>query len=103
MPDKPSLHDHVTVTVALYQPLPFAGGTAPEIDGAALSMFNVVDAEAALPALSDATPVTSCPAPSLVTCCIGEHVASCDNESLQVNDTSTSVLFQPAAFADGVC
>src|SRR5437763_6109024 len=58
-------------------------------------------AEAVLPALSLAVPVTDCAAPSLVRIVGPAQLATAESASAQVKLTVTSLLFQPAAFAAG--
>jgi len=57
MPDSPSLHVKVTVTLELFQPFAFgAGDEVAEIVGGVLSMLSVMLAVALLPAKSVAVP-----------------------------------------------
>src|SRR5438067_1789906 len=58
-------------------------------------------AEAVLPALSLAVPVTDCAAPSLLRVVGPAQLATAESASAQVKLTVTSLLFQPAAFAAG--
>src|SRR4051794_18437864 len=71
--------------------------------GGVLSRFTVVDADAELPALSAAVPDTVWADPSVETVWCGVHVATPEPVSSQVNVTSTSLLFHPAAFGSGDC
>src|SRR4051812_3925543 len=59
-------------------------------------------ADALLPATSLALPVTFWPAPSFLRVDVGEQSARPESASLQANDTTTSLLFQPKLFAAGV-
>ena len=102
-PDNASLHTNDTGTGELNQPFTFATGTTPEINGAVLSKFTVVEADDELPATSEADPDTNCPAPSDDTTCGDEHDATPEPVSPHVNETVTSPLFQPAPFATGDC
>src|SRR4051794_32154749 len=86
-PERLSAHVNDTVTGALYQPFRFAGGTAPVIVGAVLSMLTVADAVALLPALSEVEPVTVCAAPSVVSVTGPEHDAIPAPPSLHVKVT----------------
>src|SRR4030042_1429384 len=71
--------------------------------GSVLSMLTPLTvAEAELPALSVAVPVTNWPAPSDETVVFGVTAATPDNTSLAVKLTMTSLLFQPLALAPGV-
>src|SRR5262245_11969252 len=63
-------------------------------------MFSVTVVDALRPAELVAVPVTTCPAPSVVVRTACGHVTVPD-AVLQENETSTSVLFQPTAFAAG--
>src|SRR5437764_244763 len=58
-------------------------------------------AEAVLPALSLAVPVTDCAAPSLLSVVGPAQLATPDSASLHMNESVTSVLFQPAALGAG--
>src|SRR5207237_1337256 len=97
-------------TLVLFQPWPFARGLRlPLMAGDVLSMLmpSTVDGEAALPALSMQVPVfvSDWPLPSLVTVPPATvSVAMPDwtaPVSAQSNETATSLLFQPLAFASG--
>ena len=69
------------------------------IAGAVASMLSVTLADALLPTLSVAVPVTTWLAPSAETVTGAGHVAIPDPPgSAQVNVTLTGVLFQPLAF-----
>src|SRR5215831_484278 len=79
-----------------------AGDTLTLIAGTDLSMLSVTEAVLVLPARSDAVPVTTCPRPSVFTCCGGVQLARPVCASAHANCTWTSVLFQPAALGGGV-
>src|SRR5215211_7685618 len=93
-PDSSSPARKDTVTSSLYQPAALAGRSAEPL--------TVAGSVAVLPASSVAVPVTTCAAPSSATTLSGVHVAMPDRTSSHSNDTVTSDLFQPAAFAAGV-
>src|SRR5712691_11549866 len=103
IPERTSVHVNPALTGVLFQPLPLgAGEPAPVIAGGALSMLSVTLAEAILPALSTAVPVTTCPAPSVATVTGPVQLAMPEVASAQVNVTMTLVLFQPFAFGGGL-
>src|SRR5207245_10004112 len=94
-PDSASWHSKLTVTSALYQPLPLAARSGlPLIVGGVLSTLTDAVSDAVLPAWSAAEPLTSWSAPSLET--VWGHVQRRmpESVSLQVNVTATSALFQ---------
>ena len=99
----PSVHVKLTRTSVLFHPAAFGGGlTTALIPGRLLSMLSVTDAAAWLPATSTAVPVTTWPAPSVLTVMGSGHRAMPLPPSVHVKLTLTSLLFQPAAFADGL-
>src|SRR5688572_20864003 len=102
-PDSSSDPMKLTVTSVLFQPFEFAAGVALALAvGSVLSMFKpltVVLAE--FPASSTAFPLADCPAPSPVRVVFGPQDATPERLSLHVNETVTSVLFQPFVFASG--
>ena len=70
--------------------------------GAVWSTFTVDEAVVMSPARSFAVPVSTSAAPSSMPVdCGGEHVATPDTESVQVNVAVTGELFQFAAFDVG--
>src|SRR2546423_1276503 len=107
-PDKPSSHPKLAVTLWLFQPYEFAAGERlPVMTGFALSMLMsvTVTASAPLPALSVQPPVfvTDWCAPSADTVEPSTvSLASPDKASAHVNETVTSTLFEPNAWAAGV-
>src|SRR6185503_14269054 len=102
MPDRPSVQVNVTIASRVIHPALFGSGcTEATIVGAVLSILTVTLAEAVLPALSTAVPVTTCAAPSVVTVFDGEHVAIPDPVSAHVKFTRTSIRFQPVSFGGG--
>src|SRR5438045_358702 len=104
MPETASLQVKVTVTSVLFQPAPLAAGVRlPPIAGAVVSMLTVAGSVALLPALSTAVPGTGWLAPAVATVVGAVQVAMPERASAQVKVTVTSVLFQPAPFAGGVC
>src|SRR5438876_9380154 len=100
MPESPASPVQASLTSPLYQPAPFASVVAaPVKDGGVLSMLmwsTVV--EFAFPATSWVSPWTCWSLPSLVTVVSGPQPAiplMPESASVQVNFTSTLVLFQP--------
>src|SRR5689334_16057151 len=70
--------------------------------GGVLSSFTVMSVLAVFPALSRATPVTGCPAVSVLTATGSGHVAMPLVVSEQVKLTIALELFHPAALGAGV-
>jgi hypothetical protein len=102
IPDPTSSHKKLTVTSVSLRPCVSAGGLPfAVIVGFDLSMFNATDAVAELPALSITVPDTISFAPWVAVVIGCGHDTTPAPASSHVNDTVTSVLFQPAAFADG--
>src|SRR5437867_1028778 len=98
-----SVHVKLTRASVLFQPAAFAGGlTTALTTGRLLSMLSVIDTLDWLPAMSTAVPLTTCPAPSVVTVTGSEQRAIALMASAHVKVTRTSVVFQPAAFAGGL-
>ena len=99
IPESASPHVQCTVTSPRYQPFAFGGVVgAPLIVGSVLSTFMLSTVLwAALPAASDAVPVTDWPAPSPKVC-EPVHDTMPDNASPHVNVTFTSALYQPLPF-----
>ena len=92
----------MTVASWLTQPAAFGDGTTVAvIVGAVLSMSMVTVALAALPALSVAVPVTTWPAPSVVTTRGAGHEAIPDRSSAQTNVTVALPFSHPAAVGSG--
>src|ERR1051326_6784688 len=79
-----------------------SAGEVMAICGSCVSMLTVTVMGLWLPALSTASRVTVCPAPSVVTVASAGQVAMPLSASLQVKLTVTAALFQPAAFGAGV-
>src|SRR6266850_7223981 len=103
MPLVASVHVNVTVTFPLLHPAAFAAGlTATSTTGGVLSMLSVTEAVDWLPATSTAVPLTTCPAPSVVTVTGSAQRAILLPPSVHMKLTRTSVLFQPAAFGGGL-
>src|SRR4051794_33904044 len=105
MPDSASEQVQWIVTGPSYQPAPFGAVVGvPVNNGAVLStLMSATVAVAVFPAVSIAVPVTDWPAPSSTeTGAVQPATAIPEPESVHVNDTVTSVLFQPAVFAAGV-
>src|SRR3989442_12781307 len=103
MPLPPSAHAKLTRTSVLFQPAVFGNGlTTALIVGRLLSMLSVTEAVEALPATSTAVPLTTWPAPSVLTVTGSGHRAIPLTASVHVKLTRTSALFQPAAFGDGL-
>ena len=80
-----------------------AGAEPHSTVGSVLSMLIPLTAPVVLfPARSTAVPLTDCSAPSDATVTgVGPHEAMPDGASSHVNETTTSALFQPDAFAAG--
>src|SRR3989442_21364 len=99
----PSVHVKLTRTSVLFHPAAFGGGLPAALTaGGLLSMLSVMDVLAWFPATSTAVPLTTCPAPSVLTVTGSEQRAIPLPPSVQVKLTRTSVLFQPAAFGCGL-
>src|SRR5439155_40419 len=93
MPLPPSVHVKLTLTSLLFQPAAFADGlTTALIVGRLLSMLSVTDTVAWLPALSTAVPLTTCPAPSVLTVTGSGHRAIPLTASLLVKLTRNSTV-----------
>src|SRR5947209_7986588 len=98
-PDSASLHEKLTVTSVLFQPAAFAVTLRDAtIDGAVSSIFRIRDTDARFPARSAIVADAVWFAPSPKSCGDGQLPTRPEPESLQVNVTITSLLFQPAAF-----
>ena len=92
------------MTVALPFSHPAAvgsGATVAEIVGAVLSMLSVTLAAAVLPAVSVAVPLTTWPAPSVVTTRGAGHEAIPDRSSAQTNVTVVLPFSHPVAVGSG--
>src|SRR3954462_14514060 len=101
MPDKASPDENVTVTGSRYQPAALGvRSLVPVMVGGVLSRLTTCVALRELPAPSVAAPVTSWPAPSVVTTFGAAHEATPESPgwSEQANVTVTSVLFHWAEF-----
>lgn len=102
-PEVASVHVKLTVTLVLFQLKLSAAGVWPGvIVGAVLSRLIVTDVEAVFPAKSTAVPLTTWPAPSVLTVTGGVHDAMPEVLSAQVNVTVTLVLFHPAPLGPGL-
>src|SRR6266404_3953174 len=98
-----SVHVKLTRTSVLFQPAAFGGGLTTALTaGRLLSMLSVTDTLAWFPAMSTAVPLTTCPAPSVLTVTGSGQRAIPLTTSVHVKLTRTSVLFQPAAFGGGL-
>src|SRR5579864_5491821 len=102
MPEFASLQVNVTVGFVLFHPASLgAGEMVAVITGGVLSILTGNDAVATFPATSTAVPEIVCLAPSPLTVDADAQVAIPESESPQLNETVTSVLFQPAALGCG--
>src|SRR5262245_60041998 len=105
IPDRESLPLKVTVTFVLFQPLALAAGEAAAVAvGTVLSTFIPLFVTGALvfPALSVHVPGDDVwPEPSMLITTGLVQVSMPDRESLPLNVTVTSVLFQPLALGAG--
>src|SRR4029079_3542657 len=104
VPDSASPAVHATVTSPLYQPAAFGDVVGePSRVGATLSMLIPLTVVlAVLSALSVTVPVTDWFAPLVLNVVGADEVLTPEVASLGANETVTSVLFQPFAFAAGV-
>src|SRR5205809_529198 len=101
-PDKASEQANVTTTSVLFQPLAFGAGADVAVTvGAVLSIDTDVLADAEFPKLSVAVPETGWLTPSVDTTTDAGHEATPETASEQVNETVTSLLFQPFEFGAG--
>jgi hypothetical protein len=104
-PGEGSLTAQLTVTGVVFQPAVFGAGlTVGVTTGGVLSILMPL-AEAVvltLPATSVHVPVADNPAPSVLSVTGEVQVAIPDKASVPVKDTTTLVLFQPAALGAGV-
>lgn len=95
-PEPASAHSNETTIALLFQPWPFAAGTAEAvIVGPVLSRATVRLTVPAFPAMSAAVPVTVW-VPSAVSVTGGEQVARPDSASAHSKVTVTLLLFQPS-------
>src|SRR6266511_2945803 len=103
IPDSKSWPVQWIVTLPLYQPYAFGFVVAAPVSvGAVRSMLtSLTVADAVLPALSRAWPVTLRPAPSFERVVGSSQPAMPDSASEQLKLTRTGPLFQPKAFAAG--
>jgi len=99
-PERRSVAVPLTVTEGRFTTAPLAGAVMLRIGGV-LSMLRIALTVAVFPALSTTDPWILWLAPSVVTVCGDEHVATPDVASEHVKLTVTSALFQPLAFGAG--
>src|SRR2546426_3227588 len=98
-----SVQMNLTITSALCQPAALAGGlTDAVMTGPLLSTLRLNVVLAWFPATSMAVPLTTCPAPSVLTVTGAGQRAIPLVASVQMNLTVTSALCQPAALAGGL-
>jgi hypothetical protein len=103
-PDKPSVQVKLTVTATLFHPLELAAGDLElVIEGAVLSiLIPETVPDPVFPALSVQLALLDWPEPSDETSCgVTGPVATPERESVQLNVTVTSPLFQPFEFGEG--
>src|ERR1044071_6959550 len=91
----------MTATCAGSETTVVSPGEVMGMCGTCVSMLTVTLAELRLPALSIASPVAVCPAPSLRRAMSAGQVAMPLSASLQGKLTGTAEVFQPAAFGAG--
>src|ERR1051325_364235 len=96
-----SLTEPMTATCVGSGTTELSVGEVMAMRGTPVSMLTETLAELRLPALSTASPVTVCPAPSLWRTTAAGQMAMPLKASLQVKLTVTAELFQPAAFGAG--
>ena len=102
-PDRASVHEKLTVTATLFQPLAFAEGDLdPVMVGGVLSILMLETvAEALFPARSVTNPVTDSPRPSLAGLVGGLQKATPESASKHVKSTVALLLTHPLAFGEG--
>src|SRR4051812_28555908 len=101
MPESPSEQVKLTVTLVLFQPAAFGGGTwLPTTIGATLSVFTTSVPPPTLPTASRADDVFSRPAVFVVRLSVAGvgPLTTPDPASVAVHVIKTSVLFQPLLF-----